>query len=229
MTPALASAATCSGLTDSGAIVVNSTGRCRRASINAASSAAVIGRISLGSCAPLRAIDRCGPSRCRPRKPGTLRFVASSPAAMAAAVISGVSVISVGRSAVVPNGACARQMVSIEATSGWSLSITPPPPLTWMSTKPGTSRPPPVSTRETPAGILPEGTMASISPPFTTRAASSCQASPSKIRAPVRAKWSLIRFQSPCEGWGACRGRARGGGRRLPRTYRTKRSAAAGR
>ena len=43
-----------------------------RAAISAAWSASVIGRISAGSCAPLRAIDRCGPSRCRPRKPGTL-------------------------------------------------------------------------------------------------------------------------------------------------------------
>ena len=64
------------------------------------------------------------------RKPGTFARLASAPAATAAAVIAGVSVISVTSSAVVPNGACARQMVSIEATSGWSLSMTPPPPLT---------------------------------------------------------------------------------------------------
>ena len=70
---------------------------------------------------------------------------ASTPAAIAAAVISGVSVISVGSSAVVPNGACARQIVSMPSTSGWSLSMTPPPPLTCRSTKPGASMPPPVS------------------------------------------------------------------------------------
>ena len=56
----------------SGATVVSSTGNRSRAAISAAWSASFIGRISAGSCAPLRAIDRCGPSRCRPRKPGTL-------------------------------------------------------------------------------------------------------------------------------------------------------------
>ena len=47
-----------------------------------------------------------------------------------------------GSSAVVPKGACARQIVSMPSTVGWSFSITPPPPLTCRSTKPGASMAP---------------------------------------------------------------------------------------
>ena len=54
-----------------------------------------------------------------------------------ARVISGVSVISVGSSAVVPKGACAAADRSMTSTSCWSFSMTPPPPLTCRSTKPG--------------------------------------------------------------------------------------------
>ncbi len=118
MIPACVSAETCWSVTDSGATVVSSVGSSFFAAISAARSASVIGRINFGSCAPLRAMERCGPSRCSPAKPGTFLRAASMPAAITAAVTSGVSVISVGKSAVVPNGACARQIVSMPWTSG---------------------------------------------------------------------------------------------------------------
>ncbi len=109
--PALVSREICSGVTVSAATVVNRFGSDCCARINASRSASVIGRISAGSCAPFRATDRCGPSRCSPRKPGTCCCPAATPAATAAAVTSGVSVISVGSSAVVPKCAWAAQMV----------------------------------------------------------------------------------------------------------------------
>ena len=42
-----------------------------------------------GHARPCGCTDRCGPSRCRPRKPGTFCRAASTPAATAAAVICG--------------------------------------------------------------------------------------------------------------------------------------------
>ena len=71
--------------------------------------------------------------------------VALAPALTAAFVISGVSVISVASSAVVPNCACALQIVSMLSSDGRSFSITPPPPFTCRSTKPGASMPAPDS------------------------------------------------------------------------------------
>ena len=87
----------------------------------------------------LRSSGGSGPGRARPCGSSTdadLRDAGrGTPAASAApprrrqrpsaAVISGVSVISVASSAVVPNGACAAQMVRIVSTSGRSLSMTP--------------------------------------------------------------------------------------------------------
>ena len=103
------------------------------------------GGSALGRGRPCGRRERCGPSRWRPRKPGTFAATAAMPAATASAVIAGVSVISVGSSAVVPNWAWAEQMVRIASTVGLSLSSAPPPPLTWRSTKPGTRMPPPRS------------------------------------------------------------------------------------
>ena len=66
-------------------------------------------------------------------------------------VTSGVSVISVGSSAVVPSRACAAQIVRMPSRSGLPFSITPPPPFTCRSTNPGASTPPSSRTRA-PAG-----------------------------------------------------------------------------
>ena len=87
--------------------------------------ASPIGRISRGSCAPLRRTSRCGPSRCSPRKPGTPSAAAATPASTAARVISGVSVISVGRSPVVPSPACAAQIRRMPSRLGLRRSASP--------------------------------------------------------------------------------------------------------
>ena len=59
---------------------------------------------------------------------------------------------------------------------GWSLSRTPPPPLTCRSTKPGASMPPSTSTMSAPAGMSPRATIASTTPSLRrASAASSCQ------------------------------------------------------
>ena len=106
------------GVTDSGATVVSSTGRlpARRDQRRL---------VGLGHRPDQRRIMRALAARSRDaglRDAGResrarLRRAASTPAAMAARVISGVSVISVGSSAVVPNGACAAQIVRIASTS----------------------------------------------------------------------------------------------------------------
>ena len=57
----------------SGATVTIRASKASAQPSSACRSASSIGRISDGSCTPLRAMDRCGPSRCRPRKPGTVR------------------------------------------------------------------------------------------------------------------------------------------------------------
>ena len=57
-----------------------------------------------------------------------------------AAIFSLVSLISVGRSAVVPNLRCAAAIVRMASGVGASFNNTSPPPLTWMSMKPGASQ-----------------------------------------------------------------------------------------
>ena len=54
----------------------------------------------------------------------------------------GVSLISVGSSAVVPKLRCARTMAAMPSGVGSSLNSTSPPPFTWMSMKPGASQAP---------------------------------------------------------------------------------------
>ena len=70
--PACVSAVTCCGVTDSGATVVSSAGSFLRAAISAARSASVIGRISLGSCAPFAGDGEMRPFEMQPGKAGHL-------------------------------------------------------------------------------------------------------------------------------------------------------------
>ena len=107
-------------------------------------------------------------------------------------------------------------------------SVTPPPPFTCRSTKPGASMSP-ASTMSAPAGISRRATIPSTTAPRTTSAASSCQASPSKMRLAERASISLISSPSPCAGSAAGPGSARDAARRPRRRRRTTRSASAGR
>ncbi len=138
----------------------------------------------------LAATERCGPSRCRPRKPGTLRRAAPRcRPPRPRAVTSGVSVISVGSSAVVPKRAWARaDRADGLDDPGRSLSMTPPPPLTCRSTKPGHERAVGIDDARSPAG----------SSPRRRRQATACRreqaarrrrakSSPSKMRRPVMA------------------------------------------
>ena len=97
----------------------------RRGAAAASRSAAAIGRISAGSCAPLRRGSRCGPSRCSPRKPGTPAAAAAIPASITARVTAGVSVISVGSSPVVPSRACAAQIARDPRDAGRAVEHDP--------------------------------------------------------------------------------------------------------
>src|SRR3569833_4746189 len=84
------------GVTVSAATVLIMLGKCWRASTSSIRSASFIGRMSAGSCAPLRATLRCGPSRCRPRKHRTPFCAAALAAAIAAVITAGVLVFLVG-------------------------------------------------------------------------------------------------------------------------------------
>ncbi len=80
-----------------------------------------------------------------PITPGTPSAIAASTAAIASRITSMSSLINVGRKPVVPKRRCASPMRRIVSTVGASLNSTPPPPLTWQSMKPGSSRSPPRS------------------------------------------------------------------------------------
>ena len=110
------------------------------------------------------------------------------------AVISGESVIKVGNSAVVPNLACASQIVRTPSAVGASFSSTPPPPLTWASTKPGASTPPCKRCTGRSLGTTASGTTSRMRVPSTITACCARRLVPSKISAPAIANRVITRF-----------------------------------
>ena len=93
-----------------------------------------------GSCTPLRATFRNGPSMWMPSTPGTRASIAARTASSARATMCRSSLMSVGRNPVVPKRRCAWPISRMASTVGSALKSTPPPPFTWVSRKPGISR-----------------------------------------------------------------------------------------
>src|SRR5215510_8922274 len=137
-----------------------------------------------------------------PRTAGSLSARAST-AASALDIFSGVSVISVGKSAVVPKRRCAAAMARIPSGVGLSLKRASPPPFTCTSINPGVSQAPFGRTRlGTPAGTSPCGTTAKICGPSTITAAWCTTVAPSNTCSATIACFSacLIESVSPFEG-----------------------------
>ena len=109
---------------------------------------------------------------------GASRSVASEVARW----VSGVSLMTVGATPVVPNRRCARAMRATPSGLGSLFSMVPPPPLTWMSIRPGARLAPPRSMWGISPGISPRGNSAWIYPPSSSRPQLSRQASPSNRR-----------------------------------------------
>ena len=160
MTPPAARRRICAGVTVSAATVTSTVSS--PVESRASRSASAMGRISAGSWAPLRATDRCGPSRWIPSTPGRPAAMASRTAATARACRSGRSVMKVGRQPVVPKRRCAAATPAAPSAVGVALNRMPPPPFTCASTKPGASRPWPRSSTGTPSGTAPAGSTAAI-------------------------------------------------------------------
>ena len=76
------------------------------------------------------------------------------------------SLIRVGRKPVVPKRRCAAPIAAMASGEGSSLNSTPPPPLTWVSMKPGSSRPPSRSTALARPARRPRRRRAAIRPPL---------------------------------------------------------------
>ena len=117
-----------------------------RGRVSVCRSSAVGARNARGSCTPGFSGDRNGPSRWMPSTLGS-RSTSIATAAIAALVLSGVSLMKVGRMPVVPNFRCAAAIAVMLAGVGASLNSTSPPPLTCRSMKPGASHAPSGSVR----------------------------------------------------------------------------------
>ena len=113
---------------------------------SSAASASSGRRINAGSWTPGLPGDRNGPSKWMPSTPG-LTGAARRTASSAARIFAGVSVISVGSSAVVPNFRCPATIAAMPSGVGSSLNRTSPPPLTCTSMNPGASHAPSGSVR----------------------------------------------------------------------------------
>ena len=138
-------------------------------------------RIMAGSCAPGFSGERKGPSRWMPSTPEPAE-AKSCTAPSADRIFSGVSLIKVGSSDVVPKRRWAATMRAIPVGVGSSLNSTSPPPFTWMSTKPGASQ---VPAGRVCTGIAKgnsrRGAIATIRSSSTTTALWRSTASPSKM------------------------------------------------
>ena len=185
-TPAAASCAMNPGGTSSGARVTTVQWACGAHS--SAASASSGRRIIAGSCTPGLPGDRNGPSKWMPSTPG-LAGADARTASSAARILAGVSVISVGSSAVVPNFRCAATMAAMPSGVGSSLNRTSPPPLTCTSMNPGASHAPSGSVRVgIPAGTSPRAMTPAMRAPSITTAQSRCTVSPSKT-VPASTAW----------------------------------------
>ncbi len=85
-------------------------------------------------------------------------------AAAAARIVAASLVIRVGRMAVVPSLRCAAAIASAASAVGWSLNRRPPPPLTWMSMKPGARSASGGRVRRSQAGAASIGSTARMRP-----------------------------------------------------------------
>ena len=151
-----------------------------RGRVSVFKSSAVGARKARGSCTPGFSGDRNGPSRWMPSTLGS-RSTSIATAAIASLVLSGVSLMKVGRKPVVPNLRCAAAIAVMLAGVGASLNSTSPPPLTCRSMKPGASQAPSGSVRTVMAGGKSDrGTMPATCPSSITTAASRCTTMPSK-------------------------------------------------
>jgi hypothetical protein len=102
-------------------------------------------------------------------------------AAMAARILSYVSLINVGSSPVVPYRRCAAAMVLMPAAVGVSLNSTSPPPFTCTSMKPGASHAPSGSAMTgIDAGRAPRGFTSATWAPSMMTALSHSTVMPSK-------------------------------------------------
>ena len=128
--------------------------------------------------------------------PATLGSIAAalSAASSAARILSCVSVMSVGRSEVVPNLRCAAAIAAIPSTVGSPLKRTSPPPFTWQSMKPGRAKRHPAA--QWPAisgGNSRRGIKRKIFAPSITTAQSRRHSSPSKT-VEATAAWRIVPF-----------------------------------